>query len=123
MSTARTSQPYSLTELVFALGLLAILMACFHTSYRVVSKQNQVFGDETRALQVIDNTVERLSVRESYTGADIEAVFQEEYGKSGLSVGSRYRPTCTQDSHTAILTVLRKNGRALVRIKLRCSTG
>jgi len=112
---------YFMVEIIMALALLALLAACFAASLRVVDKMDRLFSAETRALMVVDNTVERLSHLSGYDAERIRTIFLDEC-RAGDITGrnGRLRPLFTAEPGTACMVLLQANDKPMIEVKIKC---
>lgn len=109
-----------LIEIIFAMGLLLMLSSVFLASMRSVKQLNNLVMAEAQAVQVADNTVERLSAMPNYSSAQVKAVFMDEYAKSNLPIVKKITPQITEQPNQLLLQFIKPNGRQLLEVKIPC---
>jgi hypothetical protein len=107
-------------EIIFAIGLMALLSACFFASLGTVRDMAGVFTEESRARLVLDNTVERLSGAAGFSPDELRRVFLDEYGKSCLADNSALKPEIRRDGACVCPSIIKKNGKPLAELRIKC---
>jgi hypothetical protein len=110
-----------LIEVVFAMGLLLMLSSVFMASMRSVHNLNNLVVAEAQAVQVADNTVERLAAMPGYSAAQVKAVFMDEYAKSSLPIAKKITPQITEQPNQLLLQFIKPNGKQLLEVKIPCN--
>jgi hypothetical protein len=103
-----------------ALGLVVILSLCYFASMKAVDKMDRAFTNDTRALQVVGNTIERLYNKENYTSKDVRNIFMDEFRKGGFSTNSGISPKVKMKQDSTVLGLLRANGKAIIEVNIIC---
>jgi len=111
---------FVVTEIVMALGLLMLLFACYFASMKTIDKMDRAFTNDTRALQTVANTVERLDDKKDYRGNDVKRIFMDEFKKSGFSENSGIAPHVKIDADFTELSLLKANGKPVIEVKIKC---
>jgi uncharacterized protein (UPF0335 family) len=111
---------FILTEMVMALGLMMVLFVCYFTSVKTIDKMDKAFTNDTRALQTVSNTVERLEHKKQYSCDDIKRIFMDEFCKSGFSENSRIVPYVKINVESADLALIKANGKAIIEVQIKC---
>lgn len=122
MKTAKqmTTRYYLMAEMVFALGLLMILTACFFATTNTIQRMDKSFTDESCGLMVVDNTIERLEHKKQYKVDDVKRIFLDEYGKSGIKDRTKMAAAFTPSADGAMLAIIENNGKPLIEVKIKC---
>ena len=107
-------------EAVMALGLLVLLFACYFQSVRSLEAMDRSFSKESRAILVVDNTVERLGARKYYGSREIKKIFLEEFRKGGFGDNSLIAPKVVVKNDMVKLSVLKANGKAIIEVEVKC---
>ena len=111
---------FVVTEIVMALGLLMLLSACYFASMKTIDKMDRTFTNDTRALQTVANTVERLDNKKDYRSGDVKRIFMDEFGKSGFAENSGIVPRVSVGDEYTELTLLKANGKPVIEVKIKC---
>lgn len=111
---------FVVTEIVMALGLLMLLSVCYFFSMRTIDKMDRAFTDDTRALQTVSNTVERLDNKRQYRGEDVKRIFMDEFKKSGFAINSGITPRVKIGADSTELSLLKANGKAVIEVNIKC---
>ncbi|HCE44736.1 MAG TPA: hypothetical protein DET40_14435 [Lentisphaeria bacterium] len=111
---------FTLMELIFAMGLLAMVAALFSSSAYNLRIMDRNFTRESRALQVLDNSLERISFEKNADFARIKDIFEDEFKKSVLECDDEVRKSCEIRNGRAVLEIQRKNGKKMARIEIKC---
>ena len=111
---------YLMPEMIFALGLLMILTACFFATTSTIQRMDKSFTGESCGLMVVDNTLERLEHRKQYNIDDVKRIFLDEYEKSGISDRTKMTAGFTPDADGAVLAIIRNNGKPLIEVQIKC---
>lgn len=111
---------FILMETVMALGLLMVLAAAFFVSLRTLDRMDRAFTAETRALQTVGNTVERLGQLKHYDAAGIKRVFLDEFGKSGFPGTSRTGPRFVAGAEYCTLAIIKADGKTVIEVRIKC---
>ena len=119
--TLLNSHYVMLIEVVFAMGLLLMLSAAFMASIRSMHKLNNLVGAEAQAVQIADNTVERLAAMPNYSATQVKAIFMDEYAKSSLPLAKKITPQITDQPNQLLLQFIKPNGRQLLEVKIPCN--
>jgi hypothetical protein len=114
----RRLQFFSLMELVFALGLLMFAATLFYMAADNLNTLEKRVTAENRALQVLDNTVERLSFEGKTDFLKIKSIFEDEFSRSILSETEGVAMTCESRNGSALVTIQGKNDRRLAWIEI-----
>ncbi len=109
-----------LIEVVFAMGLLLMLSAAFMASIRSMHKLNNLVGAEAQAIQVTDNTVERIAALPNYSLAQVKTIFMDEYSKSSLPLSKKIRAQVVEQPNQLLLQFIKPNGRKLLEVTIPC---
>ncbi|HBC88632.1 MAG TPA: hypothetical protein DCZ94_16920 [Lentisphaeria bacterium] len=110
---------YTLMELIFAMGLLAMVAALFSSSAHNLRVMDRNFTRESRALQVLDNSLERISFEKKADFARIKDIFEDEFRRSVLEGDDDVRKCCEIRNGRAVLEIQRKNGKKIGRIEIK----
>jgi hypothetical protein len=109
-----------MTEMIFALGLLMVLSACFYATMNTIQKMDKSFTDESCGLMVVDNTIERLEHKKQYNSDDVKRIFLDEYDKSGIKDRTKMIAGFTPDNDGAAVAIIKKNGKTLIEVQIKC---
>ena len=109
-----------LIEVVFAMGLLLMLSTAFLASMRSVSRLNNLVAAEAQAVQVADNSVERLAALANYSSAQVKVIFMDEYNKSSLPIAKKITTKIIEQPNQLLLQFIKPNGRTLLEVKIPC---
>lgn len=111
---------FVLIEIVVAMGLIMLLYACYFGAARALRKMDRAFTGDTRALQTVSNTIERLENKKRYGNNDIKRIFMDEFQKGGFAENSGVTPQIKQNADSSTLSFIRKNGKAVIEVKIKC---
>lgn len=111
---------FTILEIICALALFAVLTTAFFGALDTLRQMDRDFTSENRALMVLDNTFERLDTMKNYTSSDVEVAFLDEFAKSGLT-RDRIKPFCRKHGHNIALSLVKKNGKPLIEVDLKCA--
>lgn len=111
---------YTIVEMIFALGLMVLLTACFFSSLKMLREMNASFTTENRGLSVLDNTLERLESIKAYDSKKAEQIFLDEYRKSCLARNDKVRPDTKKENGIIWMRIMKTNNKALAEVKLKC---
>ena len=105
---------YNLMEIVVAVGLSGLLFTCAINAFHLIGQTQRDTACRQTAIQVLDNTVERIAAQPARDRETLGRIFQDEFNKSDLPARSRrFRARCETQNGEWQLAVLRPNGRAL----------
>ena len=116
----KTSRYFLLVEMVMAMALMMILTTGFIAGMTTLRKMDRNISSDQVGLLVIDNTVERLSMKSHYDAAEINRVFMDEYQRSGLTELDLIQPLARLNAQDARLSMLRRNGTTLIEVTIKC---
>jgi hypothetical protein len=102
-----------------ALGLLLLLFACYFQSAKSLEAMDRFFSKESRAILVLDNTIERLGARKHYGSKEIKQIFLEEFRKGGFGDNSLIVPKAVIKNDMVKLSVLKANGKAIIEVEVK----
>ncbi len=111
-------QRFMMVEMVMAIALLLILSGAFYAVWGMMRKMDQTFTAERQSIMVMDNTLERLENMGVYPPEVIQAVFMDEFGKSGIPVQLRITPRCEERDGKVLLSLRKPNGKDLIEVTL-----
>ncbi len=111
---------YLMPEMIFALGLLLILTACFLATTRTIQQMDKSFTSESCGLMVVDNTIERLGHKKQYNIDDVKRIFLDEYDKGGIKDRTRMIAGFTPVMDGAMLAIIQNNGKPLIEVHIKC---
>ncbi|MEI6423472.1 MAG: hypothetical protein WCP55_14720 [Lentisphaerota bacterium] len=110
---------YTLLELVCAIGLLAMVSVLFSSAVHNLRILDKNFTRESRALQVLDNSLERISFEKNADFKRINDIFEDEYKRSVLEGDEEVRKSCELRNGKAVLEIQRKNGKKIAKIEVK----
>lgn len=110
---------YTLMELVCALGLLSMVAVLFSSSVNNLRILDKNFTRESRALQVLDNSLERISFEKNADYKRVSDIFEDEFRKSVLEGDEEVRKSCELRGGKAVLEIQRKNGKKIAKIEVK----
>ncbi|MFZ2653425.1 MAG: hypothetical protein WAX69_00785 [Victivallales bacterium] len=110
---------FTMMELVFAMGLLAMVGALFSSSVHNLRIMDRNFTRESRALQVLDNSLERISFEKNADFKRMKDIFEDEFRRSVLEGDEEVRKSCEIRNGKAVLEIQRKNGKKMARIEIK----
>ncbi len=110
---------FTLMELVCALGLLAMAATLFSASMHNFRIMDKNFTRESRALQVLDNSIERISFEKKPDIKTIKEIFEDEFGRSVLEGDGEVSNTCEIRENKILLKIKQKNGRKLAAVEIK----
>ena len=113
-------QNYTMLELVAALAVMALLTTCFFASLRSLVDMDKAFSAESRAILVLDNTLERAEFLKSPSSDELKRLFDSEYGKSPLKADDSIRKSFDYAEGEAHFRILKANGKPLAEVKVKC---
>lgn len=121
MSREKTKIHYFvLTEIVMAMGLMVLLYVCYFASTKTIDKMDKAFTNDTRALQTVSNTVERLKHKIHYSGEEVKRIFMDEFSKSGFAKNSKIVPRVRINPGSTTLALIKANGKAIIEVRIKC---
>ena len=110
---------YNLMEIVVALGLSGVLFSCAISAFRLLAQTQHETANRQTAIQILDNTVERVAVLATRDRASLDRILQDEFGKSGLAgMNRRFGVLCESGNGDWRLAVLRASGRPLADVRV-----
>lgn len=115
-----TIRYYLMAEMVFALGLLMVLTACFFATTNTIQRMDKSFTDESCGLMVVDNTLERLEHKKQYKLDDVKRIFLDEYDKSGIKDRTKMLVAFTPSPDGATLAIIKHNSNPLIEVQIKC---
>jgi hypothetical protein len=110
---------YTLIEVVFAMGLLALVAVLFSSSAHNLRIMDRNFTRESRALQVLDNSLERISFEKNADFKRVKDVFEDEFRKSVLEGDEEVRKSCEIRNGKAVLEIHRKSRKRMAKIEIK----
>lgn len=113
-------QFYLMTEMIFALGLLMVLSACFYATMNTIQKMDKSFTDESCGLMVVDNTIERLEHKKKYNSDDVKRIFLDEYDKSGIKDRTKMITGLSLNNDGVAVAIIKKNGKPIIEVQIKC---
>lgn len=111
---------FVVTEIVMALGLMMLLFVCYFASTKTIDKMDRSFTNDTRALQTVSNTVERLDRQKKYNGNDVKRIFMDEFSKSGFALNAKIVPRVRIKADFTDLSLIKANGKAIIEVQIKC---
>jgi len=111
---------YLMPEMIFALGLLLILTACFLATTKTIQQMDKSFTNESCGLMVVDNTIERLEHKKQYNIDDVKRIFLDEYDKGGIKDRTKMIAVFTPVNGGAVLAIIQNNGKPLIEVQIKC---
>jgi len=110
---------YNLMEIVVAVGLSGLLFSCAISAFRLMAQTQRETACRQTAMQVLDNTVERVAASGTRDRTSLGRILKDEFKKSELlGVSQRFGVRCESRSGNWRLAVLRPNGRALAEVRI-----
>ncbi len=103
-------------EMTCALVLMAVLLVVFSSILSRLNQTRSAFARETRAILVMQNTIQRLKLEAEPTRADAERIFREE----ARSVET-LEPQVTATGDSLKLALLNRGRAATVEVTLKCA--
>jgi len=115
-NTAPDASGFTIVELVGAMAILFLLTGCFYASLNGVRRLEQVYWNETRAVVVLNNVLERVRVERNVQEQRVAAILREEFAQSGLPIHTQ--PATQRDSGRGTITIgiLKDNGKPLAQM-------
>ena len=107
-------------EVMCALGLLVLLSVCFFASLNTIKRMDRAFSNDTRALQTVSNTVERLRFMKKFKNDEIKKVFIDEFQKGGFSKNCGITPMVKAKPDSSDIALLRANGKTIIEVNIKC---
>ena len=114
----RARQQFSLIEVMFALALLMAMGAGVFAGIRMNQTMQRHYVHEQAALQVLDNTLERIAAESAPALERVERILAEEYSASSLAEVSRFSACCELRNSEVTLAVVDRNGRTLAEVRI-----
>jgi len=111
---------FVVTEIVMALGLMMLLYVCYFASTKTIDKMDRAFTNDARALQTMNNTIERLNNKKDYSGIDVKKIFMDEFGKSGFAMNSQIVAQVKIHADSTALAIIKANGKAIIEVQIKC---
>ena len=115
----RKAQGFTIIELIGAMSIAVILLTCFYTTLRGLYSMQRVLEEETMAVVVMNNLVERLDAEGTRDTAAVSRIFKEEYEKSPVSQTGKLTPECRTGDGVISVRILKKNGKPLAKLELK----
>gem|GEM_PF-1994594 len=115
----RSEKHFCLMELVVALGLLGLAFTLFLSASGNARAMERNFTRESRAVQVLDNTIERISFEKNASVEEAKDIFEDEFARSRLIDDiDALRSSEVRDGKLR-LEITRKNGKRLAAVEIR----
>ena len=118
---SRPSGGFTIPELVGAIAILFILTGCFYASLNNVLRFADACGDETKAVVVLNNTLERAAAAGAASPDGVSRILKDELRKSGLGGTNDVADVCeTRDGGGGWVIGLRRgNGKTLAQVEVK----
>ena len=112
-------QGFALLEVVAALGILVMLFGFFYTALNGMYQIQDVYQAESRAVILLNNTVERCNAEKKLSHDIVSSIFLDEFQKSDLFYQEGFSPVCKEEKNFSILSVMKENGKPLAELKFK----
>ena len=109
---------FTLTELITAMALLAMLMGWYYTALAGLHRLETVYGNENEAVILLNNVVVRLEAGPALGESRVRGVLEDEFRRSRLAAVPGLAPSCARGRGRLTVAVLKANGRPLARLEI-----
>lgn len=109
---------FTTLELVVAMGMLSLLFAAFFATLRSVCALEERCALETRAVIVLQNTVERLAADDAPSLSAAQELLADEFGKSDLPRLGGMAAVCRLVEGRAKAEIRRADGRPVAAVEI-----
>ena len=109
---------FTILELTAATGLLIFVISAFAVALNGTIALERVYESESRALVVLDNTLERVGIQEGCTVALAERILMHEFSESELGSQDGYTAVCEATDQVLILAIDTRAGRRLAEVAI-----
>jgi hypothetical protein len=109
---------FTIMELTAATGLLIFVISAFAVSLNGTLGLERVYQSESRALVVLNNTLERLGIQENCTVALAERILMHELSESPLGAQDECTAVCEVTDQVLILAIDTREGRRLAKVAI-----
>jgi len=110
------SSGYTVIELAVAVGILTTVIGCFALTMRGIHEMEKLFQMETKAIVLLNNTIERLEAQEKRDINSVRWILNDEFKKNSMSSG--LTPICKIENAKILICVTKKNGKPVAELKL-----
>ncbi len=108
-----------MAEVICALMFFAVTLAAFTSLLEYAMKAEAMAVAENRAILVLDNTLERIAVAgDDLSRERVNAIFMDEYHKSGLDGTDIVKPSREFRGGKAILLFKNRRKRTIAEVKV-----
>jgi prepilin-type N-terminal cleavage/methylation domain-containing protein len=106
----RRCSGFTLVELTAAIAILSLLFGCFYSAMHGVEQAHDRFIEETYAVLVLGNVVERARVATPpRDAAGLEAILLDEYERSPLSDAGNVETVCRDLGDNILVSIMRQD--------------
>ena len=117
-STALTSSCFTLIEVVVAIGVLALLMTGAYSGLCLISSMQSHYLLEDKALEVLDNAVERLAAEPAPDVSRAAEILHREFRYSGLENDGNAVLECAASESNLEIRIRTRGGNRLAHLVL-----
>lgn len=114
---------FTMTELVFAMGIFVFVVGSFYSAVGAMGRYREMLDDQTEAVSVLDNSLERISCVKSLSCDQAKKIFRDEFAKSPLFNKEKIRTICEIREDNLYIGILKENGKALADIEIKLGRG
>lgn len=108
--TRRRCSGFTLVELTAAIAILGLLFGCFYSAIHGVDQAHDRFIEETYAVLVLGNVLERARVATPPRDAAVlEAILLDEYERSPLSDDGNVETACRDLGDNILVSIVRQD--------------
>ncbi len=112
-------QYFSMIEIVVIIAVVAVLFSAFARAVNAVYRANRTFINESKAVLVLDNVIERLKVKKDVSRNEVKKILAEEFQHSDLGKGNLFCTKAVEQEGNFVISVIRlKDNRLLAEVRL-----
>lgn len=108
----------TLIEVVVGMGVFVLIGTGAYSGLRLTERMNNHYLLEDKALEVLDNAVERLAAEGDVTVPRATAVIRDEFEQSALAADHGATLTCRQTESGLSASVATRGGNRLAQVTL-----